>query len=407
MAERTTGIHPVRAGGVTTPAGFVAGGVFTGIKAPAPGKLDVGMLASETPAACAAIFTKSRVRSAAVMLSSLHVRNGKAQAVVVNSGVSNVATGERGMRDAYEMCESAGRKLGIAAKDVIVGSTGVIGRPLPMDKVRDGIERVHLTRGGGDDFARANMTTDTHPKACAVRFDAGRHAYSIGACAKGSGMIHPDMATMFCWITTDAAVERQTLRMALVAAADVSLNMISVDGDTSTSDTVAVLANGAAGGPPIVPGTPAAAAFQRALEHVCVHMARLLARDGEGATKLIEIRVEGAYGLRDARAAARTISSSPLVKSAVHGNDPNWGRLLMAVGRSGAALDLARTRVWLGDVLVYDGAPIEFDERAASRQLCREEVLLRVDLGVGAASATAWGCDLTPEYVHINSDYTT
>jgi glutamate N-acetyltransferase/amino-acid N-acetyltransferase len=220
-------------------------------------------------------------------------------------------------------------------------------------------------------------------------------------------MIHPDMATMFCWITTDAPVERSFLRAALRRAVDGSLNMISVDSDTSTSDTTAVLANGAGGGTAIAAGTRGAAAFERALSHVCTEMARLLARDGEGAEKLIEVRIEGAKNETQARAAARSVSASPLVKSAVHGADPNWGRLLMAVGRSRASIDLSRARAWLGDTAVYRGKPLPFDQARASAYLRNEEVLLRVDLGAGKANATAWGCDLTPEYVHINSDYTT
>jgi glutamate N-acetyltransferase/amino-acid N-acetyltransferase len=220
-------------------------------------------------------------------------------------------------------------------------------------------------------------------------------------------MIHPDMATMFCWITTDALVGRAFLRSSLKRAVDVSLNMISVDGDTSTSDTVAVLASGAAGGPPIAAGSREAAAFERALTYVCTAVARMLARDGEGAQKLIEVRIEGAANPREARAAARTVSASPLVKSAVHGNDPNWGRLLMAVGRSGARINLDQARAWLGEIAVFRGKPLPFDEAAASAYLRNEEVLLRVHLGAGSGKATAWGCDLTPEYVHINSDYTT
>jgi glutamate N-acetyltransferase/amino-acid N-acetyltransferase len=295
----------------------------------------------------------------------------------------------------------------IDPRDVLVGSTGIIGRRLPMEKIRAGAASIVLRRDGGNAFARAIMTTDTYAKEVAVRFRAHRRTYTIGACAKGSGMIHPDMATMFCWITTDAPVERALLRGALKRAADLSLNMISVDNDTSTSDTVAVLANGAGGGTPIAAGTRGAAAFERALAYVCLVIARLLARDGEGAEKLIEVRIEGARSEREARAAARTISASPLVKSAVHGNDPNWGRLLMAAGRSGAAIDLDRAGAWLGDIAVYRGKPLPFDEAAASAYLRNEEVRLRVHLGKGNGKATAWGCDLTPDYVHINSDYTT
>jgi glutamate N-acetyltransferase/amino-acid N-acetyltransferase len=325
----------------------------------------------------------------------------------VKSGISNVATGDAGMRDASEMADLTGRKLGIASGDVIVGSTGVIGKPLPMDKIRDAIHRIELSESAGHDFARAIMTTDTHPKEIAVRFRANRHEYVLAGCAKGAGMIHPDMATMFCFLTTDAPVQRRFLQDALRDAVDDSLNMMSVDGDTSTSDTTAIIANGAAGGPTLDAENAGAPAFQSALNHVCIALARMLARDGEGAQKLIEVQVTGASSNREARAAARTVTASPLVKTAVHGNDPNWGRVLMAVGRSGARINVNRAAVWLGDIQVFDGTPSPFDERAASRYLRNEEVIIRVDLGAGEWSATAWGCDLTPEYVHINSDYTT
>lgn len=406
-AAASRGIEIVEGGSATSPRGFVAGAVYAGIKAAGRGKLDLGILASERPAAVAAMFTRNTVKGDAVVVSQEHARNGTARAIVVNAGISNVANGAWGRRDAEEMCALAAAKLRVGAADVLVGSTGVIGRPLPMDKIRAGILRIKLGPDGGHDFARAIMTTDTHPKTMAVCFRAGGRAYTMGAVAKGVGMIHPDMATMFCFVTTDAAVERRELRRAFRAAVGDSLNMISVDGDTSTSDTAVVLANGAAGGLAIGAESPAAAAFERALRHVCTAMAKMLARDGEGAEKLIEVRVEGAGTDKEARAAARTVTASPLVKTAVHGNDPNWGRLMMAVGRSGARVDLARARVWLGDTMVYRGKPLPFDEAAASEELRREEVLLRVNLGAGSASATAWGCDMTPEYVHINSDYTT
>jgi glutamate N-acetyltransferase/amino-acid N-acetyltransferase len=401
------GIEIIAGGGVTTPQGFAAGAVYAGIKTLGNRPLDVGMLASDRRCAAAAMFTRSTVRAFAVQVSQEHVRDGRAQAVIVNAGCSNVATGAAGLRDSRELARLAAAKLLIDERDVIVGSTGVIGRRLPMDKIRAGAGSIVLRRDGGTAFARAILTTDTYSKEIAVRFRAHRRSYTIGACAKGSGMIHPDMATMFCWITTDAPVERSFLRAALRRAVDGSLNMISVDSDTSTSDTTAVLANGAGGGTAIAAGTRGAAAFERALSHVCTEMARLLARDGEGAEKLIEVRIEGAKNETQARAAARSVSASPLVKSAVHGADPNWGRLLMAVGRSRASIDLSRARAWLGDTAVYRGKPLPFDQARASAYLRNEEVLLRVDLGAGKANATAWGCDLTPEYVHINSDYTT
>jgi len=381
--------------------------VYAGIKTYGEDKLDVGIVASTRPAVCAAMFTRSKVRAAAVMVSDMHTRRGSARAIIVNAGISNVATGAAGVRDATEMSELAAHKLEIDRRDVIVGSTGIIGHPLPMEKIRDATERIELRGSGGHDFARAIMTTDTRPKEIAVRFRANRQEYTLAGCAKGSGMIHPDMATMFCFLTTDAPVEERFLRAALRDAVDDSLNMISVDGDTSTSDTTAIIANGAAGGPLIDGDSPGAPAFEGALRHVCTALARMLARDGEGAEKLIEVRIEGARSDMDARAAARTVTASPLVKAAVHGNDPNWGRVLMAVGRSGARINVDRAAVWLGDVRVFEGIPAKFDARAVSRYLRSEEVLIRVDLGMGDATATAWGCDLTPEYVHINSDYTT
>ncbi|MEX0749775.1 MAG: bifunctional glutamate N-acetyltransferase/amino-acid acetyltransferase ArgJ [Dehalococcoidia bacterium] len=409
MARTTarSGIEEIQRGSISSPQGFVAGAVYAGIKTYGENKLDVGIVASTRPATCAAMFTRSKVRSAAVMVSEMHARRGSARAIIVNAGISNVATGADGIRDATEMAELVAGKLGINRRDVIVGSTGIIGHPLPMAKIRDAAARIELRADGGHEFARAILTTDTHAKEIAVRFRANRQDYILAGCAKGSGMIHPDMATMFCFMTTDAPVQQRYLRTVLTDAIDDSLNMISVDGDTSTSDTTAVIANGAAGGPPIDPASLGASAFEAALRHVCTALARMLARDGEGAQKLIEVQVEGAASDKDARAAARTVTASPLVKSAVHGNDPNWGRVLMAVGRSGARINVDRASVWLGEARVFDGLPVKFDARAVSRYLRNEEVLIRVHLGAGAATATAWGCDLTPEYVHINSDYTT
>ncbi|MDE3097396.1 MAG: bifunctional glutamate N-acetyltransferase/amino-acid acetyltransferase ArgJ, partial [Chloroflexota bacterium] len=339
-APAASGIAIIEGGSVTSPQGFRAGAVYAGIKTAGEGKLDVALLTSDRPCAAAAMFTRSSVKGAPVLVSQEHVRDGRAQAIVVNAGISNVAMGETGLANAREMCALAAAKLGVAPDDVLVGSTGVIGRPLPMEKVRDGIARIELRPDGGHEFARAIMTTDTRPKTLGVRFSCDGRDYALAAAAKGSGMIHPDMATMFCFLTTDAPVDAPFLRDALRDAVDDSLNMISVDNDTSTSDTTAILANGAGGGETIGAAHPCAGAFAAALREVCIAVARMLARDGEGAEKLIEVRVEGAASRAEARAAARTISASPLVKTAVHGNDPNWGRLLMAAGRSGARIDL-------------------------------------------------------------------
>jgi glutamate N-acetyltransferase/amino-acid N-acetyltransferase len=293
-ASAAAQITRIEGGGITSPKGFRAGAVYAGIKTPGPGKLDVALLAADAPCVAAARFTRNTVKGAPVLVSQEHVADGRAQAIVVNAGISNVAMGATGMANAIEMCELAAAKLGIDARDVLLGSTGVIGRPLPMDKVRDGIARIELRADGGGEFARAIMTTDTHPKSLAVRFTCDMRDYTIGAVAKGSGMIHPDMATMFCFITTDAPVQAAFLQSALRGAVDDSLNMISVDNDTSTSDTTALLASGAAGGEPIDSGHPCAGAFTAALRDACVGVARMLARDGEGAEKLIEVRVGGA-----------------------------------------------------------------------------------------------------------------
>ena len=393
-------------GSVTTPAGFRAGAVQAGIKP--SGKLDLGLLATDLPCVAAGMFTQSTVPGAPVIVSKEHLRDGRAQAIIVNAGISNVAMGERGLRDAREMTSLAAEKLGLQAEQVLVGSTGVIGHPLPMDRIRDGVKRIELSRDGGLALAEAIMTTDTARKHTAIAFEAGSRRYSIGGIAKGSGMIHPDMATMFSFLTTDAPVERAFLDASLRAAVGDSFNMISVDMDTSTSDTVLLLANGAGGGPPLREQSEGANAFQEALKTICLTLARMLAADGEGATKLIEVRVTGAASVDEARRAARAISSSPLMKAAVYGNDPNWGRMMMAIGRSGARIDLAGAVLTIGDVPVYkEGEPQPLDGPRLRAALEGPEVILGADLAAGDGAATAWGCDLTEEYVRINSEYTT
>ncbi len=393
---------------VTTPRGFLAGATYAGMKTYGEGKLDLGLLYSERRCAAAATFTRNRVRGAPVIVSERHLADGHAQAVVANAGCANVATGAEGIADAEEMAAASAQALGIRAEDVVVASTGVIGHRLPMDRIRQSIPGIELSPAGGAELARAIMTTDTRPKTAGASFHAGGEEYTIGGIAKGSGMIHPDMATMFAIMTTDASCSPEFLRESLRAAVDESLNMVSVDHDTSTSDMALVLANGAAGGSPLEASPAARDIFRSALLQVCCSLARQIARDGEGATKLIEVQVEGAAHREDARRAARTISASPLVKTAVFGCDPNWGRVLMAAGRSGAALDQDRTSVWLGDICTFErGRPAPYSEVAASEYLGREEVVIRIDLGVGEATATAWGCDLTEDYVRINSEYTT
>ena len=396
-------------GGVTSPAGWQAGGIFTGVKSYGEEpRLDLGILASDAPCAVAGLFTRNAIVGPAVTLTRTRVQHGLAQALVVNSGNANTITGEQGERDARRMGALLADRLGIAEEHALVGSTGVIGRPLPMERIERGIADVTLSPDGGQEFSRAIMTTDTVSKHAAVRFTIDGRTYTVGGTAKGSGMIHPDMATCFCFLTTDARADARWLRSTLKAVADVSLHMIDVDMDTSTSDTMLLLANGAAGGEPVDDSNHAAPALRAALEAVAISLARDLARDGEGATTLIEVVAEGAASREDARRAARTVSSSLLVKTMVTGRDPNWGRVVMAVGRSGARVDQRTISVWIGEHCVLQrGTPTAVDLTLISAAMDQAEVCIRIDLGLGDETATAWGCDLTAEYVRINAEYTT
>lgn len=397
-------------GCVTTPAGFSAGGTYTGVKTYGEEpRLDLGVLLSDRPCEVAGVLTKNRVNGPAVARARrLLDAAGPARAIFANSGCSNTVTGQQGMRDTERLAQLTAERFGIEADGVFIGSTGVIGRLLPMPKLEDGIASLELSPDGGSRFARAILTTDTRTKEAAVRFTVDGVVYHVGGCAKGSGMIHPDMATMFGFITTDAPVDRVWLQAALGLIADSTFNMLDIDMDTSTSDTVLVLANGAAGGEPIGRGHPAAGPLANAIETVARHLTRELARDGEGANTLIEAVVEGAETYEDARRAARTIVSSPLVKTMVTGRDPNWGRVMMAIGRSGANVEQEQVSVWVGPHCVLEsGTPTAVDLGAVSAAMDAPEVQLRVDLALGEETATAWGCDLTADYVSINADYTT
>jgi glutamate N-acetyltransferase/amino-acid N-acetyltransferase len=405
----TNEIEWVVDGGVTTPLGFSAAAVAAGVKSLGDeNRLDLGLLVADRPCSVAGVFTKNRVCGAPVSVCRERVSTGRAQALIVNSGCSNVATGEQGLHDARAMCELAAQKLGIAPELVLVASTGVIGRRLPFDKIAAGIPRLAPERSAGSAFARAIMTTDTVPKSRAVRVRLGDHTIHIGGCAKGSGMVHPDMATVFGFFTTDAELAPERLQELLREAADVSFNMIDVDMDTSTSDTMLLYASAAADGGRLAPGSRAEAVFAVALRSLAVELARDLARDGEGAKTLIEMEVTGARSLEDARLAARTVISSPLVKTMVTGRDPNLGRVLMALGRSGADVQVERISVWIGGQCAFErGAQTDLDYAAISRAMEAPEVKFKADLGLGDHSAKAWGCDLTAGYVSINADYTT
>jgi glutamate N-acetyltransferase/amino-acid N-acetyltransferase len=395
----------IPSGSVSSASGFLAGAVRAGIKN--KGELDLALLCSEVPCIAACVFTTNQIKSAAVILSRRHIAKGRAQAIVANSGCANACTGEQGLADALEMANLAAAKLGVSPEHVLVAGTGVIGVPLTMDKIRTGIPKIKLTREGGHDFCRAIMTTDTTPKELAVQVDSRGTKFTIGGVAKGAGMIHPNMATMLCFIATDAVVSADFLAEALQKAVDCSFNMVSIDGDTSPSDCVFLLANGLAGNEPM--NFHNGEAFQEALNAVCTHLAKSLARDGEGATKLIEVIVDGAEDRVWARRAARTIASSPLVKAAIYGNDPNWGRFVAALGRSGARVSEDRLDVYLNDVCVMkQGCPIPFSKTEMISALSNSDnVLIRLCLNSGDGQAIAWGCDLSEEYVRINSAYTT
>jgi glutamate N-acetyltransferase / amino-acid N-acetyltransferase len=391
-------------GSITSTPGFKAGAIAAGIKK-AAGALDLGLIAADRPCSAAAVFTRNRFKAAPVDVSREHLTMGKIQAVVVNAGCANAGTGSPGYDNARATTGLAAERLGIQPENILVASTGVIGVQLPIGKVRDGMERLKLSADMGHEFAQAIMTTDTVAKEIAVK--SPEYGFTIGGCAKGAGMIHPDMATLLGFITTDVAIRSIDLQKVLKRAVDKSFNVISVDGDTSTNDSIFALANGASG-QKIVPGTSAFQAFVEALEYVCVHLAKSVARDGEGATKLIELIVMRAATPSDARKAARTILSSPLVKTAVHGADPNWGRIVAAAGRSGAKFELDNVDLWIGTVEVLKkGTPQEFDKKLASAQFKEKEVFIRLNLGLGKAEITGWGCDMSAEYIHINADYTT
>lgn len=389
-------------GGVTSAHGFLAGAVESGIKS--HGGLDLAILHSEKLCTVAGVFTANAIKAAPVVISEMHVRTGNAQSLIVNSGCANACTGEAGIADAEEMAEVAARKLGILADNILVASTGVIGVRLPMERIRTGVERIVLKPDGGHELARAIMTTDTFPKEVAIRVEADCGVFTVGGVAKGAGMIHPNLATMLCFLTTDADVEARLLQSCLKKAVDISFNMITVDGDTSPNDMVVLLANGVSGSKIRAKDI---GLLQKALNEVCLYLAKCIARDGEGATKLVEVTVDGALGVAEARMAARVIAGSPLVKAALHGNDPNWGRIVAALGRSGIQVEEKRLDVYLCDVCVMkQGQPQPFDRHGLSKGLASKEVPVKLNLNLGQAKAVAWGCDLSEEYVTINSAYT-
>lgn len=395
-------------GGVSAPAGFRAAGVSCGIKK--AGGLDLAIVACEGPGTAAGVFTTNKAVAAPVVVSREHLAagGGRGRAIVANSGCANACTGPAGLETARLMCAETARALDCEAEQVLVASTGVIGVSLDPMKVSSGIIAAvpRLARGGHTDAARAIMTTDPFPKESAVAATLPAGAFHVGGMAKGSGMIEPMLATMLAFLTTDAAVPAPLLRRALADACEDTFNAITVDGECSTNDSVFVLASGAGG---VTIDEAAYETFVEALRQVCLELALGVVRGGEGATKLVTVRVAGAVSYADAKLAAKAIANSPLVKTAVHGGDPNWGRLVAVAGRSGAAFDLSRAEVTVGSVVLFsDGRP--FDERApdAAEHLRGADVQLAVDLGArGHHEATVFTCDLSADYVRINAEYRT
>jgi len=394
-------------GGVTAPSGFRAAGVSAGIKA--NGNLDLALIVSDAPAAAAAVFTINRAQAAPVTVSREHLQRsaGVVRAIIVNSGCANACTGEAGMQVARAMTAETARLLNCPVEQVLVASTGVIGVDLPLDKIRRGLPAAisALDAGGGADAARAIMTTDPFPKEAAATITIGGKAVTIGGIAKGSGMIEPMMATMLGFVTTDAGVPPALLSRALREAVDDSFNAITVDGECSTNDCVMLLANGASGA---IVDDNSYQEFVRGLGGVCRELAMGIVRGGEGATKLVTVNVTGAASAADARICAKAIANSPLVKTAIHGGDPNWGRLIAVAGRAGVPFELNRAAVTIGSIVLFDnGKPHDDRASAAADYLRGKDLTVGVHLGVGVASSTVWTCDLSAEYVRINADYRT
>ncbi|MBI3091276.1 MAG: bifunctional glutamate N-acetyltransferase/amino-acid acetyltransferase ArgJ [Candidatus Tectomicrobia bacterium] len=393
-------------GGWALVRGMRTAGVACGVKKQG---LDLALLVSDRPASVAAMFTRNRVAAAPVVVSREVARTGRARAIIANSGNANACTGERGLRDAREMACLAAAALRLEAREVLVASTGVIGAFLPMERLRSGIPEAGRALGAGDSRAAAQaiMTTDTFAKETAVEIILDGCPVTIGGIAKGAGMIHPDMATMLAFLATDADVAAEPLQQALRAAVEDSFHAITIDGDTSTNDSVVCLANGAAGLPPLQPGSEGYAAFAAALRECCVQLAQQIVRDGEGATKFVTLRVVGAASDAEARIAGRAVACSTLVKTALFGGDPNWGRIIAALGVAPIQFEPQRVSIYLGDhCIAANGCALESDwEPPAAALLKKRDVHLRIDLGLGRGEATVWTSDLSEEYVRINAAY--
>ncbi len=393
-------------GGITAPKGFRACGTHCGIKK--SWKKDIALIYSDTLANAAAVFTTNKVKAAPVLVSMENIKDGKAQAIIANSGCANACTGAEGLEDAHIMAKSTAAVLNVRPDNVLVASTGSIGSKLPMKNILGCVRHLskNLTVDGGVDAAEAILTTDTRKKEIAVQLKAGGKTVTIGGIAKGSGMIAPNMATMFAFITTDADIPSIKLKAYLNEAVERSFNMVVVDKDTSTNDCVFLLANGAARNRAF--SAKDEKEFKAALDHVCIYLAKEIARDGEGATKLIEVKVAGAKTPKDAKLVAKAVVGSDLLKAAIFGHDPNFGRIMAAVGYSGANIKQDLISVFIGGTQVIDGGKaIYFDKHAAQKHMKEKEINISIMMGQGTHMATAWGCDLTYDYVKINAKYHT
>jgi glutamate N-acetyltransferase/amino-acid N-acetyltransferase len=393
-------------GGVTAPQGFLAAGLYCGIRKT---KKDLAMIVSQVPATVAGVFTRNKTQAAPIIVDKLQLkRSPVCSALVVNSGNANACTGERGLNDAWETVKVTAEILNLPAEQVLVSSTGVIGQYLPMDKVLSGVKEVagKLSRAGNKDAAEAIMTTDTYPKEVAVKFTLGESVVAIGGVAKGSGMIAPNMATMLAFVTTDVVISQPLLSKALKDATNKSFNRITVDGDMSTNDQVILMANGLAKNQVFTETSEEYHLFSAALEYVMIKLAKMIARDGEGATKLIEVVVKGARSEEEAVQAANAVANSNLVKTAIHGADANWGRILAAVGYSGIDFNPDAVEIAFSDLpILKRNYEVVFDEERAKEILSRDTVVISIDLNLGSCVARFWTCDLTKEYVHINASY--
>jgi glutamate N-acetyltransferase/amino-acid N-acetyltransferase len=397
-------------GGIVVPKGFKAGAAYCGIKT-IKNNFDLGIVFSEYKSAGAALFTTNQIYAAPVKLSRKAAQKGCIQAFVVNSGNANACTGEQGYKDAEEMVRIAGKCLKISEDEILIASTGIIGRPLPMNKIATGIKTAASSLGNtpahGNKMAKAIMTTDTKQKDIAIRIRINNKDVFVGGISKGAGMIAPNLATMLCFITTDVSMSASLLNECLRNAVESSFNRITIDGHMSTNDTIAIIANGASG-VNITSNSPELQLFQQGLNYVTGYLAKAIVKDGEGATKFIQIEVVGAKSKSDATRVARSIADSPLVKTAINGCDPNWGRIVSAAGYAGVDLDEAKINLHINDILIFSkGMPANCDMNSLSKSMKRTEINIRLELGLGSYADTVWTCDLSHEYVSINAEYHT